>query len=215
MNDQQMQTLLFIAGAIAILLFGSSLLIAVINLGALIATSWLLIFIQVAIAILVLLVVTAAIGKFNTWVVGEITALNRKHAELLKQIRQRTPGFVALTLLISQAALTIADKSFEGKELPTVAVTLVLILLFFIANEFMVRDPRTFQALGFILWFAAVLALPFFVWADRGFNTSVVIEQLAAFPLVYKIFYALCLPVFVLLPVLFASRQATCSDEPN
>jgi len=207
MNDERKQTFLLFALVIALLLFSSSLLIAVINLGGQIVASWLLIIIQGAIALLVLLVVFAVIGKFGTWVIAEIAALNRKHAELLAKIRERTPWFVVLMLLLSQAALAIADKSFKGNELPTVAVTLILILLFFIANEFMVSDSKTFKVLGFVLWFVAITALPFFVWADRGFNITAIITELAAFPLMYKIFYALCLPVFVLLPVLYTSRK--------
>ena len=207
MNDERKQTFLLFALVIALLLFSSSLLIAVINLGGQIVASWLLIIIQGAIALLVLLVVFAVIGKFGTWMIAEIAALNRKHAELLEKIRKRTPWFVVLMLLLSQAALAIADKSFKGNELPTVAVTLILILLFFIANEFMVSDSKTFKVLGFVLWFVAITALPFFVWADRGFNIAAIITELAEFPLMYKIFYALCLPVFVLLPVLYTSRK--------
>lgn len=207
MNDERAQKFLSIALGVTALLLASSLLVAVINLGAQIATFWLLLFVQIAIAVLVVVVVLWIVWKLFTWVMAEVASLHIKHAELLRELQKRTPWFVVLALLVSQAVLAIADKSFQGKELPTVAVTLVLILLFFLANEFIVREQLLLRILGFVLWFAAILALPLFVWADRGFNTNLILTQLNAFPLFYKVFYALCSLVLLLLPLLFIPRR--------
>ena len=207
MNDQRTQNFLLIALGLAALLLASSLLVAVVNLGTQIASFWLLLIVQIAIAILAVGFVLGIIGKIFTWVVSEIALLHERHKELLRALKKRTPWFVVLTLLVSQAVLVIADKSFQGQELPTVAVTLVLILLFFLANEFIVREHLMFRVLGFVLWFAAVLALPFFVWADRGFDTSAVLTQIDSFPMFYKAFYVLCSLVFILMPLLFIQQR--------
>jgi len=58
-------------------------------------------------------------GKLFKWVFSEIALLHRQHEELLRALKKRTPWFVFLTLLVSQAVLAIADKSFQGQELPT------------------------------------------------------------------------------------------------
>ena len=207
MSEERAQKFLLIALGVAALLLASSLLVAVINLGAQIATFWLLLVVQIAVAVLIIAFVLSVVGRLFTWVTAEIDSLHKKYAELLSQLQKRTPWFVVLALLVSQATLAIADKSFDGEELPTVAVTLVLILLFFLANEFIVREQLPLRILGFVLWFTAVIALPLFVWADRGFKTSAVLAEINAFPLSYKVFYALCSLVFVLLPLLFISRR--------
>src|SRR5437899_33401 len=202
MNDRTQLSLLIATGV----LLAASLLIAVINLGTEITTFWLLFLVQITVAVLVVAVVLAVVGCLFMWVTGEFVSLQKKHAEVMQELQKRTPWFLALVLLVSQAVLAIADKSFHGQELPTVAVTLILILLFFLANEFIVRDQLPLRILGFVLWLAAIMALPLLVWADRGFNTSMVLEQINAFPSSYKIFCALCIPVFLVLPLLFIRR---------
>jgi len=119
MNDQRALDFLVIALGIAALLLASSLLVAVVNLGAQIATLWLSLIVQGAIAILAIGIALTIVGKLFKWVFSEIALLHRQHEELLRALKKRTPWFVFLTLLVSQAVLAVADKSFQGQELPT------------------------------------------------------------------------------------------------
>ncbi len=206
MNDRN-ETLIGVAIIAILLLFGSSLLIAVINLGTKIASFWFLLLVQIALAALLLVIVASMMGALASWVSGRIADLYEKHRELAKEIRKRTPWFVALTVLVAQATVAVADKSFQGQELPTVAVTLVLIILFYLSNELIVQENLPRRIAGFALWFFAVLALPLFVVADRHFDFNAVLSLVGAFPLFYKIFYTLIVVVFLFTPLLFISRK--------
>ena len=206
MTSQRTDQLLAAAVVVGVLLFGGSLLIAVINIGAQIASFWFLLLVQLAIGALLLAVVVSLVGTLATWTMGKFADLYEKHRALASEIKKRTPWFIVLTLLVAQAVVAIADKSFQGRELPTVAVTLVLILLFFLANELITRDKSVLRVIGFFVWFVAVLALPFFVLLDRGFDWPLLYKQAMAVTLFYKAFYGLIVIVFVLTPLLFIRR---------
>ncbi|HSI45114.1 MAG TPA: hypothetical protein VK950_02965 [Methylophilus sp.] len=209
MQSQRTEQLLAFAVIAAVFLFGGSLFIAVFNIGAQIASFWFLLFVQIALGALLLALVLSLIGKLVTWTMGRFADIYEKHRALTRELRKRTPWFVVLTLLVAQAVVAIADKSFQGQELPTVAVTLVLILLFFLANELITRDQLPLRATGLLVWFIAVLALPFFVLLDRKFDWQVLYQQALAVPLFYKAFYTLITIVFVLAPLLFVGRRET------
>ena len=207
MTSQRTDQLLAAALVVGVLLFGGSLLIAVINLGAQIASFWFLLFVQLAIGALLLAVVVSLVGTLASWTMGKLADLYEKHRALASEIKKRTPWFMVLTLLVAQAVVAIADKSFQGQELPTVAVILVLILLFFLANELITRDKSVLRVIGFLLWFVAILALPFFVLLDRGFDWPLLYKQAMAVSLFYKAFYGLIVIVFALTPLLFIRRE--------
>ena len=207
MTSQRTDQLLAAALVVGVLLFGGSLLIAVINLGAQIASFWFLLFVQLAIGALLLAVVVSLVGTLASWTMGKLADLYEKHRALASEIKKRTPWFMVLTLLVAQAVVAIADKSFQGQELPTVAVTLVLVLLFFLANELITRDKSVLRVIGFLLWFVAILALPFFVLLDRGFDWPLLYKQAMAVSLFYKAFYGLIVIVFALTPLLFIRRE--------
>jgi hypothetical protein len=119
MNDQRALDFLLITLGIAALLLASSFLVAVVNLGTQIATLWLSLIVQGAIAILAIGIALIIVGKLFKWVFSEIVLLHRQYEELLRALKKRTPWFVFPILLVSQAVLAIADKSFQGQELPT------------------------------------------------------------------------------------------------
>ena len=208
MPTPRTEQLLVLALFAAVLIFGSSLHIAVINLGTQIASFWFLLIVQLVIAALLLAVVLSLIGGLVTWMMGKFADLYEKHRALAQLLKKRTPWFIALTVLVSQAVVAIADKSFQGQELPTVAVTLVLILLFFLANELITGGQVMLRALGFVLWFVALATLPFFVALDRGFDWGLLYKQALGVPIFYKAFYTLIALVFLLTPILFIRREA-------
>lgn len=203
MNDKRIEAFLAYSFGIALVLLSGSLLLAVFNLGTQILSFGVLILFQIAVAVVLFFAAAAIAGMLFKWIVSQIESLHWKHAQLLGEFKKRTPWFVVLVLLISQAVLVIADKSFKGEELPTVAVTLVLIILFFLANELIVKKNVWLKTLGFTLWFLAIVALPLLVWAHRDFNTAEIVALIAAIPPPYSIFYPLCALVFLLLPLFF------------
>jgi hypothetical protein len=80
-------------------------------------------------------------------------------AHMLLAINKRTPTWVATLSLLAQAILLIADKSF-GDDCGAVALALVLILMFWPANELLLHDSPLRRFLGKCVWAFAVVVVP-------------------------------------------------------
>lgn len=207
MSSQQLERLLAAALIIGVLLFGGALLVAAINVAGQIASFWFLLVVQIAIGALLLGVVLSLIGRLAAGTMRVFADLYARHDALAKAMKKRTPWFVVLTALVAQAVVAIADKSFQGQTFPTIAITLVLIILFFLANELITRDRLALRVAGFALWFIAVLTLPFFVLADRDFNWAVLHQEAMGIPWFYRTMYSLIALVFVFTPLLFVRKE--------
>lgn len=203
----QLERLLAAALIIGVLLFGGALLVAAINVAGQIASFWFLLVVQIAIGALLLAVVMSLIGRLAAGTMKVFADLYARHDALAKAMKKRTPWFVVLTALVAQAVVAVADKSFQGQAFPTIAITLVLIILFFLANELISQDRLELRVAGFGLWFLAVLTLPFFVLADRDFNWAVLHQEAMSIPLFYKTMYSLIALVFVFTPLLFIRKE--------
>lgn len=208
MNSERNASILLLILGAAVLLFGGSLLLAVINLGSQIASFGFLLCVQLALGALLLAFVGAALSRLAAWAADGFADLYARHRSLAAELKKRTPWFMVLTTLVAQAVLAIADKSFGDDDLETVAVTLLLILLFFLANELITREEKWLRCVGFAVWFLAVVALPFFVLLDRKFNWPLLYQQALAVPFSYKAIYTLAAMVFLLAPLLFIPKRA-------
>jgi hypothetical protein len=208
MNAERTELILLLILAAAVVLFGGSLLLAVINLGSQIASFGFLLCVQLALGALMLAFAAAVLGRLVAWVAGGFADLYERHRELAAELAKRAPWFLVLTTLGAQVVLAVADKSFQGKELITVAVSLILIVLFYLANDLITRKQRWLRWIGFLVWLLTVLALPFFVLFDRKFDWETLYRQALAVPYVYQAFYTLVLMVFVLAPLLFIRKRS-------
>lgn len=211
MREDQFKRLMTFIVALGFLSISASLLLAVINLGALLASTWLLLLLQVCLAVLAIVISASIciylIDRLWTFIMREIQAINQRHADLLKSMKKRAPWFVTLTLLGSQAALAVADKSFNGETLPTVAVTLALILLFFLANELFTRERFAFKLAGYLLWLMTAASLPLLILIYGEFNVEKVYALISAIPIHYRYIYSLLMMAFLAAPFAGASGR--------
>ena len=90
---------------LALLMFGASLLIVAVHLGAALVSSVMLIIFQwvfsIAVLILVAGLVWAFVAKVYAAFVDGLDQLRRQHAELLKKLSERKPGFVSTATIVA------------------------------------------------------------------------------------------------------------------
>lgn len=148
---------------IAILLC-ASLLVVTWNLGTQLVSTWLLVLFQILIALLIGLGIVAIAGSGFSWVLDHVLrTLDRaqdRYPRQAKQIRDRGPAFAAGALLLAQGIVMIADKSFGENRTRAMLVSLVLLLVFGVANELILTPSRATSLSGFALWAVGVLYLP-------------------------------------------------------
>lgn len=205
--EQTLSLMIGVAAILAAILCGSALLVAVWQVGGQIVSIGFVLAVQVAVGLLLLFVVVTMISKLIAWSMAQFADLYNKHRDLAEALKQRTPFAVVLTALIAQAMLAIADKSFKGETPITLAITLVLIMLFYVANELIARDELALRIAGFGVWLLSVLTLPFFVLAHRDFDWHEIAQEAAGVPLFYRALYALLVLVFVFTPLLFVRKK--------
>lgn len=122
--------------------------------------------------------VLACLGgaAFTLWLAGRMYAgmtvrfdqLAREHKEALKAARKRTPPLVLAAGLIGQTALIVPGVVFGENKFMALAVTGILTLTFWVANEFLIRDSKPSYWFGLLLWVVAVCALPFLIVMNAG-----------------------------------------------
>lgn len=204
MHDEKFKRLIIIILSLGFLSICLSLLLAVINLGTQLASTALLIVLQICLAFLFIIVVGGIcmylIEKIWAHIVREIAAINQRHADLLKSMKKRAPWFVTFTLLASQAVLVIADKSFDGNNTVTVTVTIALIVLFFLANEFFSCERPAFKLAGYALWVMTAASLPLLVFIYSECDLKQAVANITAIPIHYQYIFTLLMVTFIAAP---------------
>ena len=204
MHDEKFKRLIILILSLGFLSICLSFLLAVINLGTQLASTAFLIVLQICLAILIIIVVGGIcmylIEKIWANIVREIAAINQRHADLLKSMKKRAPWFITFTLLASQAVLVIADKSFNGDNMVTVTVTMALIVLFFIANEFFSCERLAFKLAGYALWVMTAASLPLLVFIYSKCDLEQAIANITAIPIHYQYIFTMLMVAFVAAP---------------
>ncbi len=192
--------------ASAVVVVALALLVAAFKLGAHLAAWWIVIIFQV------LLTGAGVIvgGAFTLWVAQSLfesiaqhlRELQRSHDELITYVRRRVPTFIAAALVITEAAMIIADKAFKSETLPTVTVSLLLLVLFWVANEFMTSGSTFRRGIGIALWIFAILFLPLAVFLHRKGDWSAIKAEIESIQ--FGHFWALVLIGVLMLVLPFA-----------
>jgi hypothetical protein len=175
-NDGLMKLVIVAAICCAVLLC-SSVFVAAFKLGTHLLAWWVIvafqIFLTVCGAAAFSIAVSWALVGWSMCVTAErIAALSRKHEEAIAKLQKRTPTFVVAAALVTQLVMVFADKAFGEDVLTVVTVTILLILLFWFGNEFMLRESKGMQIVGWAFWFAAVLFLPVAIMLHRHVDLS-------------------------------------------
>lgn len=210
MDEKQQQTILVVAGAIGVICLGLALLVGAVNLGSELAAWWVVFvfqFLITALGAVAAVVVTLWILSFPiNAITTSLDALQRAHGELLAKLKKRTPTFVAICIVVTDATMLIADKSFQGETLPTVTVSLVMLVLFWIGNELMVSDSRPKFFVGAAVWVLAVASLPVAATLHRK-GLDKLFEDLGNLDMATKMTIGLVVLCLLLLPFVIQRGQ--------
>src|SRR5262249_19629954 len=103
-------------------------------------------------------------------IADDFMQLQRKYPKEIAKAKQRTPTFVAIAVLLSEAVVIVADNSFEGKTVETLVVSFVMLLGFGVANELMVKRGKVLMGLGIVMWILMLAFLPGAIMVDRGWG---------------------------------------------
>ena len=135
-----------------------------------------------------------------SWLLKEFDSLRRDHQELMSDIKRRSAPAIAMVVLVTEVVLIIASDSFPGNTSLKISVTLLLMILFFCANELLLKESRLQRGMGWFIWLFAIFALPFFVWMDRHFDVQKIISDLIGMELQSKIAIGISIPLLFVLP---------------
>lgn len=135
------------------------------------------------------------------WAIQRFAELEAKDAEILRELKRQSPSFLVATALIADCVLAITDKSF-GNPAVIVCVTMVLIILFGIANHLFVRfDSSLAKVLGWALWVTALLIVPLAVLLSYRWTIGQLVAAILKQPPEFLIVYIVSLLIAVLCPV--------------
>jgi hypothetical protein len=198
-------TVFLYAAGVALVLIALAFVIGVINLGKDLVTTWLLAIFQVF-----LVVVGAAVAiAVAYWLSAKVYyTLGRRIDNLAisyerehQWLRRRAPAFIVTLTIVSQAILILADKSFSGDVLTTVLVSILLLLLFWLAIELTANSRKLCRLLGYILYAFGILYLPFAIFLYHGLSIQEVWLWFSGLELRTILIMILTLVLLVFLPV--------------
>jgi hypothetical protein len=182
MNKGPFEKLLSGALTIAVVLLACAPVVAAFKLGSQLAAHWVSLTFQIVIAglaIIVSIVAAVFIAIHSTEaIMRRIDHLEKQHSELLKKMGRRTPAFTATVGLITEAVKLVGDKSFEGDAVHALTISLLLIILFWVANQLAVAEERWKRIFGVVVWFATIAFVPLALMLHHDWNVTVLLEAL-------------------------------------
>jgi hypothetical protein len=197
------ETILFVTGIVCAILLCVSVLVAAINLGSHIAAGVVVLIFQI-----VLTICGVAISVFIAWwlcceiinrATNTLLKISKDHAKTLKELTKRVPTFLTITAILTQVIMLIADKVFDNN-VTVVMVSLVLMILFWIGNEFLLHDGFA-RIAGWIIWLGAAAFLPIAVMLSHNWNFVELWQQIESISLGARLVFMLSLPSVILLPL--------------
>ncbi len=215
-DDDRVLKILLGVGAVGLFLLAAALLWAVAKAAPQLLAWWVVILFQLLLAALSIAVAVGAtmwlIKTSTTALVERLATLETRHEELLRAVKRRTPTFLAVALLAGQVVLLVADKSFDGKPVPTVAVSIALLLGFWVANELESADAMAPRLIGWALWLTTLFCLPVTIMVFRRWNVAAFIEYLSQFDMATRVFAGMTLVTLVCAPILVLSGRGDASQ---
>jgi hypothetical protein len=192
---------LVIGGAAA-----AALLIASLRLGSPSTSPWVMIAFRGGIALLVaaggLLIISFSVSKSYNIVLSGFRDAALRYPEEVQAIKQRKPFFAASAALVGNGILTVAGASFSTSSLITIAVSLALLLGFYVANELLIKDSRVLWSLGLFLWLLLLLLLPTAIVFHNHWTFTDLLAAAGNLDLAAKIFFAIAFAAMVFIPFL-------------
>jgi len=218
MNEEAVEKIMYIALGVAAVLAGLALLVGAINLGSHIAAFWVVITFQIvltAVGVIVSAAVAYALAgriamSATEKITGQLDHIRKEYSTLIKQIGKRTPAFAATIALAAEAVKMISDKSFEGKAVDAVTISLGLLILFWLANQLIVSEARWRRVCGVVIWFASIASVPIGFMLARQWSFADLIQELSALESGTKVMLGIETSALILLPLFFhGSKEAS------
>lgn len=182
--------------------------LAVWNLGSSIVSTWLAVFVQVLGAMVGLSLAAAVVLIVPVKAFDSVVRIAKTHREAAREVRKRTPALLAILVLGAQAVGIIADRAFDADPWVAVAVQFLALGLFWVANELAVRDSKTLNIVGRVLWFSVVVYLAWIWYLWRAPDLSRVWADVVRGGSRRPIIVAVALVLLLLLPFLVPSAEA-------
>lgn len=183
MSNETAYKIFLVSLAIGAVLLGLSVLVAAINLGGAIVSGVMVVIFQVIVTVAAIVLIAAVAGAIASAIysglVSRMSALERSYGELLRKLNKRAPTFATSAALVATLVLLLADKSFKGETIPTICVGIVLVLLFWLANELLVDETRLRNILGVGLWATGLVFLPVAIYFHRSRNMEVILQDIS------------------------------------
>jgi len=182
-KDSPSLAVLFVGAAIAAVLATIALFVAVIRSPSQLWAPWLLWVVAIAIALIAVSIAIASVWACLHHVLEEVARLDRNHKDLVRWVRRSTPTGIAITSLIAEVAVLLADSAFDGDTVPTVATSILLIVALGLGNELIEAKGGFLRLVGWLLWYGAVALLPLLVMVYHGWVPAEFVAHVQALPL--------------------------------
>jgi len=195
-----------VIASIGALFAGATLLVTAWSNRGTVLAGWVLVLFQVVLAVVSAAFMVLLVSWLISWLTTQLDSFQTQHVKLARELSKRFSPAIAMIALVIQAVLVIAGEAFKDKSALMVSVTLLLIILFFCANELLIKDSKPLRAAGWAIWIFAICALPFYIWMDRGFDIRIVLSELHKIDLSLKIALGLGIPVLFVVPFALTRR---------
>jgi hypothetical protein len=173
-SDERWETLiqlLLVAVIVGIILLAISILIAVIKDPGAVLVDWVTTVLQVlfvlgiaVISISISYASTIAVRNYYTGLRERVLRLERTYQEDIASIRRdlqrNSPSLIAALVILVDAALILAEYSFEGNGPITLMISLLMLMILRIANVLSVAAERVDRIVGYLLYAIGFLILP-------------------------------------------------------
>jgi hypothetical protein len=171
-QDERRGFILLSITAVAVLCLCASLLIAALNLGAQLVTSWLLIVFNVLLLIVVSVGAIVLAGLLLLLLAHLALQLADKHPAVARAAKAHRPAIGAVFLLAASVLPSAGSPFFGDNVFLAAGISIVMTVLFFIASGYM-SDKRPWgRRIGFVLWYASAILLPVTVGFYHNWNVA-------------------------------------------
>lgn len=166
-NTDSVPMWFWVSLAAAALLLGGALMVAALELGSRLAAGWLVVLFQILIGLIAVSFTTVIVlwccARLLRGIIDSLLKITVEHRWIIVHVKERVPAVAASVALLAEGYSLITDKAFGGDDQSAIVVGLVLLIVFWLANECIVAREHTIQWLGHGLWVIGLLALPAFV----------------------------------------------------
>jgi|ERR1051325_971663 hypothetical protein len=190
MNKNPILSFLGVAFGLFLIALGIAFVVTALHSGGLLLTQTIItlfhISVEVVLAAIILVAIVLAVVFVKEKIERELGKLQHQVKqlagmvrELAKKLREPARPIVAMCALIVEAVKIVADKSFEGHEEEGLIVSLVLVILFFVANQWLKDEKnKKNQWIGAGIWLGAIALVPIMVMLINGWDLRELWEEI-------------------------------------